>query len=91
VPAKKVFDKGVEVGVSKMTLRRAAEDLGVVKKRIGFGPGSYLTWELPAGHPALAAMGGLLPPSGGDGDDEQMDVDSVIAQILGEQKEDSDE
>lgn len=78
--AKDVFDKAAEAGVSKMTMRRAADDLGVVRKRIGFGPGSYLTWELPAGHPALKVMASLLPQSA---QPASTDVDAAIAAILG--------
>lgn len=84
VTATGVFDKAAECGVSKATMRRAADGLEVVKKRIGFGPNSHLEWELPAGHPALA---GLVPAMDEDGEgslDGQMDVDEVIAAILDE-------
>jgi hypothetical protein len=97
VPAKDVFDRAAEHGVSKMTVRRAAEDLGVKKRRIGFGPGSYLVWELPEDHPLLRSIGPKASkpkakPVDGDVLPGQMDVDEVIAEILGEAKEaDGDE
>jgi hypothetical protein len=37
--------------ISLATLKRAAKDVGVVKRREGFGPGSHVVWELPPGHP----------------------------------------
>lgn len=78
-----LFDKAAEVGVSKMTMRRAAESLKVVKTRVGFGPGSHLEWSLPDDLAAKigAVLTGTAPPSKmGLG---QMDVDEVIASILG--------
>ncbi|MFN2489402.1 MAG: AAA family ATPase [Actinomycetota bacterium] len=33
------------------TLKRATKDVGVVKRREGFGRGSYVVWDLPPGHP----------------------------------------
>ena len=93
VPAKEVFDKAAEHGVSKMTVRRAAEDLNVVKRRVGWGPGSYLVWELPADHPLLRTIGpkdtgkkGKKAKPNGDAAllDGQMDVDDVIRSILGD-------
>ena len=98
VPAKDVFTKAAEHGVSKMTVRRAAEELGVVKKRVGFGPGSYLVWELPADHPLLRQIGGKdtakkkapakgkkkpLDSNGNEPLPGQMDVDEVLKEILG--------
>jgi len=40
-------------GVSFRTLRRAAEDIGVVKVRRGFGKDGFWLWSLPKGHPSL--------------------------------------
>lgn len=42
-------------GLAWRTIRRAAEDVEVVKTRQGFGPGSFIEWSLPAGHPAIKA------------------------------------
>jgi len=96
VPAKTVFDEAARHGVSKMTVRRAAEDLKVRKRRIGFGPGSYLVWELPEDHPLLRSIGpkngkakkevGKAKPVSGDVLPGQMDVDEVLRQILEEGK-----
>jgi archaellum biogenesis ATPase FlaH len=36
-----------EAGLSWHTVRRAADDLGVVHKRSGFGPHSHFSWEFP--------------------------------------------
>lgn len=81
-PATEVFEKAAEASVSKMTMRRAATELEIVKKRVGFGPGSYLTWELPAGHPALPAP--IVPEAS---ESVQMDVDAVISEILKDEAE----
>jgi len=81
VPAKAIFDRAAEAGVSQKTVRRAADSLDVVKKRKGFGPGSYLEWSLPAGHPALRTVGpAAKPPPAPGGDD---DFDTAVAQLLG--------
>lgn len=45
-------------GLAWRTIRRAAEDLEIVKVRQGFGKGSHIEWNLPAGHPALKAQQG---------------------------------
>ena len=80
VKAKDVFEKGVEVGVSKMTLRRAAEELSIVKTRVGYGPGSHIEWRLPDGHPALA----MVPSKGGAKKDvDEGDIDEALRKILG--------
>jgi hypothetical protein len=42
-----------EEGMSMMTVRRAAEAIGVIKSRHGSGKGSVPFWRLPDGHPAL--------------------------------------
>jgi len=92
VPAKEVFDKAAEHGVSKMTVRRAADDLDVKKRRVGFGPGSYLVWELPEDHPLLRTIGPKTEkakPVRGEVLDGQMDVDEVLRQILEEADEDA--
>jgi hypothetical protein len=79
VPAKAVFEKAAETGVSQKTVRRAADALEVEKERKGFGPGSFLLWSLPAGHPALRTVGPKVTrkpkPAAG--------VDEAIAKILG--------
>ena len=36
------------------TMRRAADELGVIKQPHGHGPRSYTTWELPPDHPAVS-------------------------------------
>lgn len=53
MPAKLVREEAADQGISWATLRRAAEEVGVKKPRKGFGPGSYIEWMLPDGHPAL--------------------------------------
>ncbi len=53
-PAKEVENEGVGSGFSWATLRRAAEAIGVVKDRRGFGKQGGWFWRLPDGHPALA-------------------------------------
>jgi len=99
MPAKTVFEKAAEHGVSQATMRRAGEQIEVVKQRVGFGPGSYLTWELPDAHPLKKSIGvkdnratpgrkrGGRKPAKPNGDVEltpgQMDVDDVIDEILG--------
>ena len=37
-------------------IRAAAAALGVVKKRVGFGPGARLQWSLPDGDPTIDAL-----------------------------------
>lgn len=37
-------------GISPTALRRAADEIGVVRRRVGFGPGSVILWELDPGH-----------------------------------------
>ncbi len=80
VPAKTIFDKAAEAGVSQKTCRRAAEQLEVVKERVGFGPGSHLKWSLPPGHPSLRTVGPKVSKSKKPKDS---DVDAAIAKILG--------
>lgn len=77
MPARDVYSKAAEVGVSKMTMRRAADDLSLVKRRHGFGPNSYITWELPEGHPALDGL------DTGGSNVAQTDIDAAIAELLG--------
>lgn len=67
VPVAQVRDEAANNGISWATLRRAADEVGVIKTRHGFGPGSHITWELPAGHPAIALAAQsapAAPPSG---------------------------
>ncbi len=80
VPAKAIFDKAAEAGVSQKTCRRAADQLEIVKERVGFGPGSHLKWSLPLGHPALRSVGPKVSKSKKPKDG---DVDAAIAKILG--------
>ena len=42
MPVKELERKATDAGVAKATLRRAYKRAGVVKERIGFGPGA--TW-----------------------------------------------
>lgn len=50
--ANEVKQRAEELGVAQSTLRRAAARLGVVRSRIGFGPGSHVVWGLPpSDHP----------------------------------------
>ena len=49
-------DEALILGISWSTLRRASDDLAIVKRRVGFGPGSHRTWELPPDHPAIARV-----------------------------------
>jgi hypothetical protein len=75
-PSQEIEKQGKAMGVSARTLRRAGDELGVVKERQGFGPGSFVTWRLPDGHPALkmVASARKAPEAG---------VDAAIDQILG--------
>jgi hypothetical protein len=86
VKATVVMEKAAEVGVSQMTCRRAADDIPVVKKRIGAGPGSHIEWSLPAGHPALkmAAAAKKLEGAQGGAKEGEGDVDALLAQIFAE-------
>jgi putative DNA primase/helicase len=95
VKANTVYDKGAEAGVSKATLRRAADEAEIVKKRIGFGEGSHITWALPPGHPALAMVPST--PSKGKGkapadpaEAAMEDVDAFIAGVLSGGDDDDD-
>ena len=74
-PAQEIEKQSVSMGVSARTLRRAADELGVVRQRVGFGPGSYVTWALPADHPALRMMA-----AGKKAKKDSVDV--AISQIL---------
>lgn len=47
LPAQEVWNRGAEAGVSKMTLKRASQEMGIVKKRVGSGAGSFVLWSLP--------------------------------------------
>lgn len=74
VPVAQVREEAASNGVSWATLRRAADEVGVVKQRHGFGPGSHITWELPTGHPAiaLATAAGTPGPIQGHGGNRPM-------------------
>jgi hypothetical protein len=73
--ANDVFSKGEQHGVSKMTLRRAAAQLGV--ERVFTGPGGHWLWKLPANHPLLRSVGPKASqPS--------QTVDDFIAEVLSE-------
>ena len=57
VPVKEVVLKAADAAVSRMTLRRAKEELGVVSDRYGFGPDGLWLWKLPEqSHPAVEAQ-----------------------------------
>lgn len=43
----------VQQGHTFRTLRRAAEEIGIVKERRGFGKDGYWVWRLPEGHPSI--------------------------------------
>jgi hypothetical protein len=88
VPANEVFDKAAEHGVSKMTCKRASQELGVQKDRVGAGPGSYIVWSLPDDHPLMQSLGQRV--SAGEELDED-DVDAAIRQILAEADEEDDD
>jgi len=45
--ANHVFDQAAAEGHAEKTIRRAAETLGIEKRRIGFGAGSHVEWSLP--------------------------------------------
>ena len=47
-PAKDVIREAKGVGISERTLHRAKQQLRVIAKRSGFGPGSQVCWRLPA-------------------------------------------
>lgn len=47
VAANEVKDAAKSNGITSATLRRAADELGVVHKREGFGRGSRMVWMLP--------------------------------------------
>jgi hypothetical protein len=76
-PAKEIEKQGAAMGVSARTLRRAGDELGIVKERVGFGPGSYVTWRLPDTHPALKMVAASRAGKKDGG------VDAAISQILG--------
>lgn len=79
-----LMDKAAEAGISQMTVRRAADDVPVTKKRIGFGPGSHMQWSLPDGHPALKMAAAQAKLAGSVGGDEESDADKLMAQLLSE-------
>lgn len=54
--AKVVRDDAADQGISFATLKRASAEVGVVKGRKGFGPGSYIEWILPDSHPAMQQL-----------------------------------
>lgn len=69
-----VRQDAADQGISFATLRRAADEVGVVKVRVytqGTGKKGvdHVDWELPAGHPALASGEGI-----------QTNIDGVVAQ-----------
>lgn len=51
-------------GISWATVRRAADELTIVKKREGFGKGGFWTWALPDDHPVLALAAQAGSPGG---------------------------
>jgi hypothetical protein len=79
IPAKLLYDQAQKVGVSKKTLNRAADELEVIRQRVGFGPGSHIEWSLPPDHPALRSVGPVAAaPS------SEQDLEDALAQILAE-------
>lgn len=59
VPASDVVRRAVERGIAASTLRRAREEvLGVQSRRVGFGPGSHIEWQLPAPTPRSERVDG---------------------------------
>ncbi len=46
-PARDLLREARDCGLAEVTLRRAAQGLGVVKTRTGFGPGGGWSWRLP--------------------------------------------
>lgn len=48
-----IQEEAATSGISWGTVRRAADELELVKKREGFGRGGFWTWALPDDHPAL--------------------------------------
>ena len=78
VPANVVYAEAQKVGVSRKTCQRAADSLGVLRNRVGWGPGSHIEWSLPPGHPALKSVGKKAKkPKGTPA------VDAAIDAILG--------
>lgn len=78
--ATEVREEGVKVGVSWASIRRASDDLELVKHRVGFGPGSHVTWALPPGHPALGLTARVTGLAGTD--ETKVDIDELLAAIL---------
>lgn len=54
-PAEEMMSTARRLGIAARTLRRAADGLGVRKRRRGFGKGSEMRWSLPE-HQAVAAQ-----------------------------------
>jgi len=48
-----IAEDSLQYTISFRTLRRAAEDIGINKKRKGFGKDGQWWWSLPTGHPSL--------------------------------------
>jgi len=88
VPAQDVFDAAAAHDVSKMTCKRASVDMGIVKERVGFGPGSYIAWSLPKDHP-LASMGKKADAE--PTDEEVTDaIEKWLADVNGESEDDDE-
>lgn len=64
LPAQDVAEEAVLGGISKATLRRAREEIGVETPRDGFGKGSVVFWRLPFGHPTLNPTANNKTPGG---------------------------
>jgi len=64
LPAQDVAEEAVLGGISKATLRRAREEIGVEVPRDGFGKGSVVFWRLPFGHPTLNPAANNKTPGG---------------------------
>jgi hypothetical protein len=93
VLAGQIFEDAKQYNMSAKTVRRAAEEMHVVKVPPGGGP--KVTWDLP---PKVKELMGLLdPPSADSLPDEPPPIDpdakwdEALQELLGKDKEDGDE
>jgi putative DNA primase/helicase len=56
--ARDVEEDALQSGLSRPTLRRAAKEIEIVRRRQGFGKGSVVFWRLPDGLLAVLSGGG---------------------------------
>jgi len=67
-PANDVFEDALQYAHSRKLTRRAGEDIGIQRKRVGFGAGGKWWWRLPGDHPALLpTVSNDLQGGNGDG------------------------